>query len=100
MAYFHLPDPGDPFNAVSPLQTQAGAVDSDEALQRSQAMAFHQGVFPSVAITCGTLDGTPTGPQGPDDQRAGKAVNECRYAEIRWVRWTPMVGQKWGLNKV
>ncbi|MBL8826577.1 MAG: phage portal protein [Planctomycetaceae bacterium] len=57
MAFFYLPDPSDPFGAVSPLSTQANAVDADEAIQEAQRRAFQNGVFPKMVITAGRLPG-------------------------------------------
>ncbi|MBS0208728.1 MAG: phage portal protein [Planctomycetes bacterium] len=55
VAYFSLPDPGNPFGWTSPLQTQALAVSADEELQNSQYRAFRNGIFPQFAITVGSV---------------------------------------------
>lgn len=55
---FVLPDPSDPFGSVSPLQSQALAVSSDEAIQRSQHDSFKNGIYPQLAVRVGSLQGT------------------------------------------
>ncbi|MCA9109890.1 MAG: phage portal protein [Planctomycetaceae bacterium] len=60
--YFALPDPADPHGAVSPLFANALAVDADESIQTSQAVAFRRGIHPTHAIIVGknpTADGGP-----------------------------------------
>ncbi len=73
MAFFYLPDPSDPFGAMSPLSAQAAAVDADEAIQEAQRRAFENGVFPKVVLTAGRLPGMggETGPRPVlgEDQR-------------------------------
>ena len=61
VAYFHLPDPGDPFGTVSPLQSQAAAIDADDQLQLSQARAFQNGIFPGMVIKVGRPFGGDSG---------------------------------------
>jgi len=58
-APFILPDPSDPLGSISPLQTQASAIDADESLQQSQASAFQNGGRPGMVITAGRLPGPP-----------------------------------------
>lgn len=67
LAYFYLPDPGNPIDgAVSPLQSQATAINCDEAIQSSQIQAFRNGVNPSVILRVGRQ----LGPDGrPMDKR-------------------------------
>lgn len=64
IAYFSLPDPSNPLNNVSPLQTQAAAVSTDEAIQESQFRAFKNGIFPGVIMTVGRLPDMPGGGPG------------------------------------
>lgn len=65
IAYFSLPDPADPLmGAVSPLQTQARAINSDEAIQASQDIAFRAGIHPSVVVKAGRLPNAVTGGEG------------------------------------
>ncbi len=64
MAYFYLPDPSDPFGATSPLQSQAPAVATDEALQTSQYRGFKNGLFPDLLVRAGRLPGLLPGTPG------------------------------------
>lgn len=57
MMFFPVPDPSDPLNTTSALQTQATAVAVDEALQMAQFRAFKNGIFPGVMIQVGKFDG-------------------------------------------
>jgi phage portal protein BeeE len=61
VAYFSLPDPSNPFGSVSPLQSQAYAVDTDESIQTAQARSFANGLFPTLAITVGDTGNNATG---------------------------------------
>ncbi|MDZ4688500.1 MAG: phage portal protein [Planctomycetaceae bacterium] len=61
---FSLPDPADPFGCLSPLQTQAAAVATDEAIQTAQHRTFENGSFPQLMIRAGRLPGTD-GADGP-----------------------------------
>ncbi|QDT72211.1 phage portal protein [Lacipirellula limnantheis] len=62
---FILPDPSNPLGlGVSPLQSQAMAVATDEEIQKSQFAAFQNGVFPSLAFKIGTLPGMAPGQPG------------------------------------
>ncbi|HQU46560.1 MAG TPA: phage portal protein, partial [Pirellulales bacterium] len=71
VAYFGLPDPSNPFTAVSPLQSQANAVDADNALQVAQARSFHNGLMPKLAVIAGdaTDPGSKDSPLLTTDQR-------------------------------
>jgi len=64
IAYFPLPDPSNPMGHISPLQTQAQAVSTDEAIQESQYRAFKNGIFPGVMMTVGRLPDMPGGGPG------------------------------------
>lgn len=69
IAYFYYPDPADPANAYSPLQSAAKAISTDEQIQTSQYMAFRNGIRPSVIIKAGRLpnkgvSGVIGGPEG------------------------------------
>ena len=55
LACFSLPDPANPFDVVSPLQSQASIVNADEAIQTSQHAAFRNGINPSVILTVGKV---------------------------------------------
>jgi phage portal protein BeeE len=62
IVYFYLPDPSSLLGAQSPLQNQARAVVSDEAIAEAQRRGFANGVFPGVAVVVGRqagLDGKP-----------------------------------------
>lgn len=68
---FIFPDPSNPFGAVSPLQSQALAVSTDEEIQNSQYRAFVNGIHPGLMIRVGRLPGM-SGDQRPvlePDQR-------------------------------
>jgi phage portal protein BeeE len=70
--FFHFPDPGDLFGATAPLQTQARAVVTDEAIQESQLRAFKNGIFPGVILTLGKVtdpSGGAVRPRLTPDQR-------------------------------
>lgn len=67
--YFHYPSPSDPHGAYSPLQAAAGAVDSDEAIQTSQASAFRRGIHPSHAVIVGEKDEQGNRPRLTSDQQ-------------------------------
>lgn len=73
MAYFAMHDPANPFMAISPLQTQAAAVDTDERLELARANAFRNGIFPAMAVIAGDATAS-TGEEGQpflyDHQRA------------------------------
>jgi len=64
VASFVLPDPSNPFGSISPLQAQAAAVATDEAIQDSQYKAFQNGVNPQLAIRVGRLPGAVQGEAG------------------------------------
>jgi phage portal protein BeeE len=64
VAAFMLPDPSNPFGSISPLQTQAKAVATDEEIQNSQHRAFVNGVNPGLMIRVGKVPG-----MGGDAQR-------------------------------
>ena len=53
MARFALPDPANPTGAISPAQTQAPAIATDEAIQVAQWRSFKNGIFPGVIIRAG-----------------------------------------------
>lgn len=62
IVYFYLPDPSSLLGAQSPLQNQARAVVSDEAIAEAQRRGFANGVFPGVAVVVGRqagIDGKP-----------------------------------------
>ncbi len=50
MVYFAMPDPADPWGAISPLQACAGAVNNDHDILASQRSMFARGIHPSHAI--------------------------------------------------
>jgi len=55
--FFSVPDPSDPLQQVSTLQTQAKAVTADEHIQTSQVSAFQRGLQPGLAIVVGETEG-------------------------------------------
>jgi len=64
IASFYLPDPSNPFACISPLQSQAAAVATDEQIQTSQHRAFINGLHPGMAIKVGRLPGMQPGMPG------------------------------------
>lgn len=62
LAYFCLPDPANPFGSHSPLQSQALAIDVDEAIQQSQSRSFRN-PHPGLILSAGRM---------PDPQNPGK----------------------------
>jgi HK97 family phage portal protein len=69
---FAFPDPSNPFGAISPLQSQAAAVSTDEEIQTAQYKAFRNGVNPGLMIRVGKLPGMNGDGQRPvlnDHQR-------------------------------
>lgn len=69
VAYFNEPDPSNPFWAVSPLASQAHAVNTDEQIQLAQDQSFRNGIFPALAITVGD-------PLSPGDPNASVSLDE------------------------
>jgi HK97 family phage portal protein len=68
MTYFSLPDPADPFGAVSPVRAVAPAINADEAIQTSQTAGFRNGIFPKHAIVLAKG-------AGPDGKATGGPVS-------------------------
>lgn len=69
---FAFVDPSNPFGAISPLQSQAAAVSTDEEIQMAQFRAFQNGVNPGLMIRVGKLPGMNGDGQRPvlsDSQR-------------------------------
>lgn len=64
ICFISLPDPSDPFGALSPLHSQAPAISTDEAIQTAQSQSFRNGIFPQVMIRAGKLPGMLPGEQG------------------------------------
>lgn len=64
IAHFCLPDPSDPFKVISPLQSQALAVATDEQLQTAQHRSFRNGVNPQLLVRAGRLPGMMPGQPG------------------------------------
>lgn len=52
-AFAYLPNPSNPFGAVSPAQSQMPAIRIDDHIQASQEAFFRNGIFPSVIVTVG-----------------------------------------------
>jgi phage portal protein BeeE len=63
IAYFFKPSPTDPYDAISPLQSQAAAVNLNEAIQIAQVATMHNSVKPGVILTAGRLE-LPAGVAG------------------------------------
>lgn len=64
IAHFCLPDPANPFGSLSPLQSQASAVATDESIQQAQHRSFTNGNFPQLMIRAGRLPGMLPGQDG------------------------------------
>lgn len=66
MIHFRYPDPGNPLGSMSPLQTQARAVNTDDEIQKAQLASMRNSIHPSVILRAGRLPPKPgeTG-QGP-----------------------------------
>src|SRR5205823_2678694 len=58
---FTLPDPSNPFGAISPLQSQAAAVSTDESIQTAQYRSFTDGIVPALMLRVGKLPGMTPG---------------------------------------
>ncbi|MBA3483917.1 MAG: phage portal protein [Pirellulales bacterium] len=62
---FSLPDPSNPFGGgVSPLQSQAKAVATDEEIQSAQYRAFVNGIHPGLMVRVGRMPGMAPGQPG------------------------------------
>jgi len=64
VAHFCLPDPSNPFGSLSPLQSQASAVATDESIQTAQHRSFVNGNFPQLIVKAGHLPGMLPGDKG------------------------------------
>lgn len=53
VAFAMLPNPGDPLGYLSPISSQARAVEIDQYIQTSQTQFFENGIWPSVVIETG-----------------------------------------------
>lgn len=53
IVYINYPDPANPVEAISPLQSLARSVSTDKHIEESQMRAFSQGIFPGVGIVIG-----------------------------------------------
>lgn len=88
IALFRLPDPGDPFGAVSPLQSQSRAVVADDTVQEAQVSTLNNGIHPTAIITVGKMYDTegnalPVRPNLTPQQRT-QLINAIRntYAGV------------------
>lgn len=77
VAAFVLPDPSNPFGSVSPLQSQALAVSTDEEIQNAQHDAFINGITPQLAFRIGNLPGAM-----PDDAAQKPVLTGEQRSEI------------------
>jgi phage portal protein BeeE len=84
IAYFSLPDPGNPLGTVSPLSTQAAAVNADESIQEAQYRAFQNGINPGVVLTAGRLPDMANGRPGArpvlEPEQRTQLINAIRQA--------------------
>lgn len=84
IAYFYLPDPGDPFGSISPLATQAASVNADESILTAQHKAMENGIYPGMAIIAGK---EPTmNPGGGSSERRPQLTAEQRSQLINAMR--------------
>jgi phage portal protein BeeE len=79
---FVLPDPSNPFGSVSPLQSQAAAVSTDEEIQAAQFRAFQNGINPGLMIRVGKLPGM-TGGDGQRPVLTDSQRNEITQAVLK-----------------
>lgn len=54
-------DPGNPLLALSPLQSQAKSVDTDDKILRAQSIAMDNSMRPNLLVIAGRLPGMGTG---------------------------------------
>lgn len=84
IVYFSLPDPADPSGTISPLSTQAPAINADESLQEAQYRAFQNGINPGVVLTAGRLPDGPNGVRGArpvlEPEQRSQLINAIRQA--------------------
>lgn len=55
MAFFSIPDPANPLASYAPLQSQARAIDTDDAVQEAQLVTMRDGVQPKTIIRVGKM---------------------------------------------
>jgi phage portal protein BeeE len=66
LAYFCFPDPENPLEGFSELQSQARAVNTDDEIQKAQYASMRNGINPGVVIKGGHLPAKPgESGQGP-----------------------------------
>lgn len=54
--YFAHVDPSDPFSSMSPMQTQAKAINTDDEIQKAQFASMLNGIHPGVVISAGRIE--------------------------------------------
>jgi phage portal protein BeeE len=62
--YVHYPNPGNPFDAVSPLQANSRTVLTDEAMIEAQRKSMSNGIWPGHAIKIGRHPNSQLSPSG------------------------------------
>lgn len=86
ICYFFLPDPSDPRGAVSPLQANAHAVSTDEAIANCQHQGFKNGIKPSVIIKAGRAPAMPGMPANSGQRVMLTATQRKQLIEaIKWA---------------
>lgn len=90
MAYFYLPDPSNPWGALSPIEVQARAILADESIQKAQQVAFDNGIFPAVALIAGEVETS-------DGMQQLKLEKHQRRELMQWMRNEYMGAMKFGL---
>jgi phage portal protein BeeE len=85
MCYFAFPDPSDPLQTFSPLQSQARAVNTDAEIQKTQFATVSNEGRPGMVIQAGRLP-TPPGQTGQGErimftpEQRQQLVQACRAA--------------------
>lgn len=78
------PDPSNPLNAISPLQSNARAVVADESMQEAQRRSFQNGINPGVALVVGR--NPDAAPGVPDSQMLlSKAQREQLRTAVKQI---------------
>lgn len=84
VCFAYIPNPTNPFTAMSPAASQQRAIKIDDFIQSSQSAFFQNGIFPSVVITMGR-DPHPNAPSGGLRPRLTPAQRRAVYSAIRKV---------------
>ncbi|MAT51478.1 MAG: hypothetical protein CMK32_09880 [Porticoccaceae bacterium] len=69
--YFQMPDPGDPFNTVSPMRAAARAINTADKIHDANYNGLQNLINPSYAIVAGKIE-QPTGGQARRPELRGE----------------------------